>query len=234
VTRPFSSVWTREPRQPKSAGLRREQIVAAAVELLDAEGLDALSMRKLGGKLGAGATSLYWYVATKDELLELALDEIWALVEVPDPDRASWREAATTFAYSMRTAVLEHPWVATVVGQFPSVGPNAFALMERLRLTFSQAGFDGTDIYLAGGTVMSFVLGQVIPEISARKMDDGAGDWSLDTVVASTDRLAADYPELLADYRSTRFPDRGTGHAIAFDFGLLCVLDGLAARLSAR
>ncbi|MQY30452.1 TetR/AcrR family transcriptional regulator [Nocardia aurantia] len=233
MTRPFSSVWTREPRQPKNAGLRREQIVAAAIELLDAEGLDQLSMRKLGSRLGAGATSLYWHVANKDELLELTLDEIWALVEVPDPEQASWREAATTFAYSMRDTVLTHPWVATVVGQFPSVGPHAFALMERLRRTFTRAGFTGTDIYLAGGTVMSFVLGQVIPEISARRMTGPDGDWTLDTAVDSADRLAAGYPELLADYRATRYTDMNTGYAVAFDFGLLCVLDGLAARLPA-
>ncbi|WP_036494083.1 TetR/AcrR family transcriptional regulator C-terminal domain-containing protein [Nocardia sp. BMG111209] len=233
MTRPFTSVWTREPRQPKSAGLRREQIVAAAVELLDAEGLDQLSMRKLGSRLGAGATSLYWHVANKDELLELTLDEIWALVEVPESDLDSWREIATTFAYSMRGAVLAHPWAATVAGQFPSVGPHAFALMERLRRTFVRAGFTGTDIYLAAGTVMSYVLGQVIPEISARRMRGGGGEWTLDATVDSADLLAADYPELLADYRATRYTDMDAGYAVAFDFGLLCVLDGLAARLTA-
>lgn len=224
-------MWSREPRRPKNAGLRREQIVTAAIALLDAEGLDALSMRKLGSKLGAGATSLYWHVANKDDLLELALDEIWALVEVPEPDIASWRAAATTFAYSMRATVLQHPWVATVAGQFPSVGPHAFALLERLRKTFVQAGFTGTDIYLAAGTLMSFVLGQVGPEISARKMADAGTDWTVDNVVASADQLAADYPELLADYRAVQYADRDTGYAVAFDFGLLCILDGLAARV---
>ena len=85
MTKQFSSVWTRPPRPAKTSGLGRDQIVAAVVELLDAEGLDALSMRKLGAKLNAGATSLYWYVANKDELLELALDEVWGLVDTPEP-----------------------------------------------------------------------------------------------------------------------------------------------------
>ncbi len=87
----FTSVWTREtkPRRAQQ-GLSREQIVRATVELLDAEGMEALSMRKLGAKLGAGATSLYWHVANKNELLELAMDEVFGAVRIPASE--SWRE----------------------------------------------------------------------------------------------------------------------------------------------
>jgi AcrR family transcriptional regulator len=232
VSKPFTSVWTREPRQPRSSGLGREQIVAGALELLDAEGLDALSMRKLGAKLGAGATSLYWYVANKDELLELVMDEIWAMVEVPGPEHASWREAFTTFAYSLRATLTAHPWAVPLLGQLPNVGPKSFALMERLRRAAAHAGFAGIDNYLATGTVMSFVFGQVIPQVryensnGGKKLDYGS---LLDTV----DQLAADYPQLLADYHETMPPDPATARALAFDFGLLCVLDGLAARMGA-
>jgi AcrR family transcriptional regulator len=227
VSKPFASVWTREPRRPKTAGLRREQIVAAAVELADAEGLESLSMRKLGARLGAGATSLYWYVANKDELLELVLDEIWGLVDTPEPEQSPWREVVGTVAYSLRATLLAHPWVATLLGQMPSVGPRAFELGDRLRRTFLRAGFTGADIYLAAGTVMSFVLGQVIPEISLSK----AADPEEASYVESLDHLARDYPEMLHDYRSTLPADPDVARALAFDFGLLCVLDGLEARL---
>src|SRR5690242_3117266 len=95
-----NSVWTRPPRsrggQPT---LSREQIVHAAVELLDEKGLDGLSMRRLGSRLAAGATSLYWYVATKDDLLELALDEVMGEIEIPDTDAADWRTAASAVAH---------------------------------------------------------------------------------------------------------------------------------------
>jgi AcrR family transcriptional regulator len=231
VTKPFTSVWTREPRQPKSFGLRREQIVAAALELLDAEGLDALSMRKLGAKLGAGATSLYWYVANKDELLELTMDQIWALVEVPDPERASWREALTTFAYSFRATLLEHPWAAQLVGQLPNVGPNSLALTDRLRRASTAAGFTGIDIYLATSTVMSFILGQVLPVLSYQKSRHGK-EYSIESLKATVVELAADYPQLRADYAEMP-SDPETARALAFDFGLVSVLDGLEARLTA-
>jgi len=75
----FTSVWAREAARRREvrgnpSGLSREQIVREAVALLDAEGADALSMRRLAARLGSGATSLYWYVANKDELLELAAE----------------------------------------------------------------------------------------------------------------------------------------------------------------
>ncbi|MGY4099861.1 TetR/AcrR family transcriptional regulator [Nocardia sp. R16R-3T] len=228
----FSSVWTREPRRPKAAGLRRDQIVAAALDVLDAEGLGALSMRKLGAKLDAGATSLYWHVANKDELLELVLDEIWGLVRIPDPDQTSWREVATTFAYNLRRTLLDHPWVVTLMGSLPSVGPKAFELGDRLRRTFIGAGFSGVDVYLASGTVTSYILGQVIPEITSAKAFGGKGVDTEMVLDAMDTLLAADYPEMLADYRKTIPTDPGIVRAMAFDFGLLCMLDGLESRLS--
>jgi len=73
ATRPIPSVWTRDREQP---ALSRAAIVREAIAMLDAEGTEALSMRKLGARLNAGATSLYRHVASKDELMELALDEV--------------------------------------------------------------------------------------------------------------------------------------------------------------
>ncbi|WP_227998916.1 TetR/AcrR family transcriptional regulator C-terminal domain-containing protein [Nocardia australiensis] len=232
MTKQFTSVWTREPRQPKTTGLRLEQIVAAAVELLDAEGLDALSMRKLGAKLGAGATSIYWYVANKDELLELTLDEIWGLVETPDPAEASWREVVTTYGYNLRATLLAHPWAAILSGQLPSMGPNAFRLSDRLRRTLTQAGFTGVDVYLAAGTVTSYVLGQVVPEITLAKVynDD---DYDIDYLMQMMEPYRDEYPEMLDEYRKAIPADLSSGRAVAFDFGLLCVMDGLESRLRA-
>ncbi len=233
VAKQFSSVWTRPQRQPKSAGLGREQIVAAVLELLDAEGLEALSMRKLGAKLNSGATSVYWHVANKDELLELALDEFWGWVELPEPDEStSWRGVVTTFAYSLRQTLLDHPWVGTLIGRMPMVGPQAFALSDRLRRTFVNAGFTGLDIYLASGTVLSFVFGQVLPEISLNRATGGEG-FDHEAAMAVVGELAADYPELRADYERTMPTDSQAARIVAYDFGLLCVLDGLQARLRA-
>ncbi|MFE7747332.1 TetR/AcrR family transcriptional regulator [Nocardia sp. NPDC057455] len=230
MTKQFASVWTKQPRRPKTSGLHREQIIAAAVEILDAEGLESLSMRKLGAKLGAGATSLYWHVSNKEELLELVLDQFWGVVQIPEPEQASWREVLTTFAYSLRASMREHPWSVSLVGRLPSIGPNSLRLSDRLRRAFVRAGFEGVDIYLASGTVMCFVLGQVTPEIAWEKASKGV-EIDTDGILRVIDEVGGDYPEMLADYRATVPADQEAGRAMAFDFGLLCVLDGLQARL---
>ncbi|WP_378732526.1 TetR/AcrR family transcriptional regulator [Nocardia brasiliensis] len=230
MTKQFTSVWTREPRQPKTAGLRLDQIVGAAVELLDADGLESLSMRKLGAKLGAGATSLYWYVANKDELLECVLDEFWGMVEVPEPEQSPWREVLSTFAYNFRAELRAHPWAATLIGQLPSIGPNALRLTDRLRRAYVGAGFRGVDLYLASGTVMSYVLGVVVPEIAWAKAYGDVG-VDRDAIVQLMDQVAADYPEMRADYREAAPTDPEVARAMGFDFGLLCILDGLEHRL---
>ncbi|NUS43692.1 MAG: TetR/AcrR family transcriptional regulator [Mycobacteriaceae bacterium] len=229
MAKQFTSVWTREARKPKASGLSREQIVRAAIELLDADGLEALSMRKLAAKLGSGTTSVYWYVANKDELLELALDDVWGLIRTPEQD-ADWRELIDVFAHSMRDVLRAHPWAASLLGKLPSLGPQAFALTDRLRRAMVQAGFDGIEVYLASGTVTCFVFGQVVPEIAWRASSEGKIDIDLLHEAAQT--LAADYPELRADYEKTLAMDHEKARNDSFDFGLNCVLDGLAARLA--
>src|ERR1700748_3245060 len=89
---------SRKRREPIS----REAIVAAAIQLLDREGLTALSMRRLGEQLGAGAASLYWHVGSKDGLLDLVLDELIGEVEIPAPDPARWQEQLKEMARSQR------------------------------------------------------------------------------------------------------------------------------------
>lgn len=228
----FDSVWTRAPRRPRPTGLSRDQIVRAAVTLLDKEGLDALSMRRLGAELGAGATSLYWHVGNKNELLELALDEIWGLVRDTGPDHeVPLRELLTTYAQDLRAVLLAHPWSATLVGRVPSIGPQALRIRERLRAAFAAAGLRDPDAYLAGTTVTNFVVGQVVPVIAMEHAHGGPVDR--ETAIRLLERVSADYPEMRAEYRELIPAGATAGSTPVFDFGLGCVLDGLEARLRA-
>ena len=107
---------------PARETLSREQIVQAAMETLDSEGVAGLSMRKLAAKLEIGATSLYWHVPTKDDLIDLLIDEIWGEIDVPEPELAGWRAGALLFGHSLRSAVLRHPWLPEVMYTRPSMG----------------------------------------------------------------------------------------------------------------
>ena len=73
--------------------LTREQIVSAAIDLLDTEGLEGLNMRALGQRLGSAATAVYWHVGSKDNLIALAADQVWSEIARPDPDAAGYGAA---------------------------------------------------------------------------------------------------------------------------------------------
>lgn len=132
------SVWTRPQRRVREQpALSQEQIVSEALALLDDAGIEALSMRKLGTRLNAGATSLYTHVANKDELIELVVDLVYGEIEVPG-GAGEWRDAAAVSAYSLRAMVLRHPWVASVLGQvgLAGLGPNVMRMAERMQALF--------------------------------------------------------------------------------------------------
>ena len=134
--------WQRLPDRParrRREPISREAIVKAAVDLLDREGLAALSMRRLGDELGAGAASLYWHVGSKDGLLDLVLDEIIGEQQVPDPDPARWQEQLKEVARHQRRVSLRHPYVVRIsIGRIP-MGPNALQYSERV-LAILRAG----------------------------------------------------------------------------------------------
>lgn len=231
----FSSVWTRERRTAKSPTLSRAQIVRAAMELLDAEGLDALSMRRLGARLGSGTTSIYWHVANKDELLELVLDEVYGEFSVLDVQETTWRNAASSFAYGIRQALFKHPWVISFIGTTPAIGPNAMRMMSGLVATFDKAGFRGFDQDYAASTLLAYVLGVTAPELSWRSMLEQTGLSSNElnaSIQPVVEKAAADHPELAARYAEFRCIDVDTARALNFEFGLTCFLDGLEARLN--
>src|SRR5919197_855516 len=88
----LGSVWLREEPPPTKAQLSRDDIVRAAIKVLDREGLETFSMRMMAAELGTAATSaLYWRVATKNDLLELVVDEVLATALVSSPDEGDWR-----------------------------------------------------------------------------------------------------------------------------------------------
>ncbi|MFC3893522.1 TetR/AcrR family transcriptional regulator [Lentzea rhizosphaerae] len=156
-----SSVWT---RQRPRAGLSLEQIVAGAVELLDAEGLEALSMRTLAARIGTKATSLYRHVANKDELIELVVDEVYGEMEVPY--EGPWQASVAEAARSLRAMVLRHPWVASVLGQvgLAELGPNLSDRSARLLALFTDDGFPEDEADLAMKTVLGYVVGMTVSE----------------------------------------------------------------------
>ncbi len=230
------SIWTRQRAAavPARETLSRQQIVQASIATLDEEGLAGLSMRKLAAKLGAGATSLYWHVQTKDDLIDLVIDEIYGEVDVPDPDLAGWRNGALLFGHSLRAAVLRHPWLPEVIYTRPSLGPNAMSIGSRGVVLFRAAGFTGGDLDHAMGTVMSYVLGSVSAEAAvrteARKTGRSIEEWAGE-VLEQAEGVIGDNREMQESVRRWTGRDVNAVYNESFSFGLETILDGLEARL---
>jgi AcrR family transcriptional regulator len=229
------SIWTRQrAAAPGRETLKLDQIVKTAMALLDEEGLSGLSMRKLAAKLGSGATSLYWHVPTKNDLIDLLIDEIWGEIDVPDPSLAGWRGGALLFAHSLRAAVLRHPWMPEVMYTRPSVGPKAMSLGARGLALFGAAGFAGNEVDRAMSCVMSYVLGTVSAEVASREMVRKSGqseaDW-MDELRQETLAVADDYPLMQESvYRRLR-QGLDTNLNENFAYGLDVLLDGLETRV---
>ncbi|MFD8979097.1 TetR/AcrR family transcriptional regulator [Streptomyces sp. NPDC059564] len=129
-------------RSEAPSGLDRDRITAASVRLLDAEGLGRFSMRRLAAQLGVTAMSLYWYVDTKHDLLELALDSALGQQRLPSgpPQEEAWPGRLRTLACGYRRLLAEHPWVAPLSVAYPNIGPHARAFDAALQRLLDATG----------------------------------------------------------------------------------------------
>jgi AcrR family transcriptional regulator len=234
------SVFLRPPRNRSGQPtLSRDQIVKAAIELLDAEGPAGLSMRKLGTRLDAGATSLYWHVTNKDELLELAVDEVMGEAYVPEAGDTSWRTGLSVWANGMHAMLLRHPWVTGLLGTRPTIGPNAMRMGERAVTLLTAAGFEGLEVTHVMSLVNAHALGAAATQNAVLRATRQAGVEMAELAAQMEpylDRLAPDHP----NYDRWRRENLGTplDTVTIFDegfaFGLDRILDGLEQWLAAK
>lgn len=207
----------------------------AAVELLDEEGLAGLSMRKLADRLSAGATSIYWHVETKDDLLEYVIDEIYGEVDAPDAELAGWRSGVILLAHSLRATILRHPWLPEVISSRASIGPNAMSLSRRATALFSAAGFTGFDLDHAASALMAYVIGTAGSEAAWLATVKASGktvsEWVGEVYAQAQEAAKEDYPELVERIADWKGVDLLQMRSASFTFGLECLLDGFAARL---
>jgi AcrR family transcriptional regulator len=233
-TAPGSPAWW-AARQDRAEPVRRVpitlgRIVAGALELIDREGLAALSMRNLATELQTGTTTLYRYVAGKDEVLVLVADAVLGETQSPGPvEGMGWREVLTGLARSMRTALGSHPNVAALLATAVPVGPHSLRGRDLTLGVLLECGFDATlaaDVYTA-------LAHQVLASVLQESMNDfRAGGLGTSRSLTLRDFYrslpAGQYPRLveLADELTTRSAEE------EFEFGLGCLLDGVELRLT--
>jgi AcrR family transcriptional regulator len=217
--------------------LTREQIVQAATDLLDSDGLEGLSMRALGERLGSAATAVYWHVGSKENLITLAGDQAWDEVALPDWETLGWREAGRQMAVGLYEMLSRHPWLMQAFGTFLIVGPGKARRDDHGLAIFEAAGFRSDQADQAAAIVFSYVLGNALGPAAdaslARKLergDDATSQLVAENLAKAKD-AAARYPRLRsrleASAAESSSPPRGS-----FEIGLDAILDGLETHLT--
>ena len=150
-----------EPRKGPRPTLTLDRIVTAAVGVADAEGIAALSMRRLAAELGVGTMSLYRYVPGKDELLNLVFDHVSAPGDEHPWGGGSWRETLEISAWGQRALYQAHPWLLQVNGARPVMGPSAVSALEWMMRGLVDLPFGDREKMMVVTEVDSYVTGAV-------------------------------------------------------------------------
>lgn len=210
-------------RPVPDAGLSKERVVREAVRLADREGVDGLSMRRLAAVLGAGAMSLYHYVANKEQLLDAMIDVVFNEIDLP-PAEADWQSAMRLRAVSARQVLARHPWAIALMESRTSPGPANLRHREAVTACLRRAGFSVVMATHANWLLDSYVYGFALQEAglpfdTAAELADMTEDVYLPQVPAE------EFPYLHES--AAVLMAAGYDPAAEFDFGLALVLAAL-------
>jgi AcrR family transcriptional regulator len=208
--------------RPRKPLLSRDRIVDTASALVDAEGLAAVSTRRLAAELGVSGPSLYNHFRTKDEILDAVADAVSAKVDLSmfeEDDARDWRTALRDWAASYRAALADHPNIVPVLAQGPGRRPAGLKVADAVFGAMVRAGWPPAQATYIGALMRYFVTGSALGSFARGFVDD------------ETAYDPADYPHLgqahlLAEHRQK--VDDG-----AFETGLRALLDGLATQYEA-
>lgn len=179
---PFGLLWEREDDgaraglrgRGRGSGLNRAEIVAVALRIAEAEGPDAVSMRRIAKELGVGTMSLYHHVPTKDDLLDLMHDQVMGELVVPaDQLAGDWQEALKQISRRTREVYSRHSWMVSGAWERPQFGPRAFAHIEQSLQIMKGIPQDQAMMML--GVADDYVIGFVSREAAARSAYERAG-----------------------------------------------------------
>lgn len=213
----------------RSGTLDRDRVLDAALALADEEGLDALSMRRIGRALGVEAMSLYNHVADKDDLLDGLVERVLMEIELPEPGR-EWRDEVRRRYRSARGAFARHPWAIRLLeSRSEGSSPRRLQYFDAMLGTFREADFSGPLAMRAFSILDAYLFGFVLQQNSLAFQDED----SLQEVGADLLRQMGErYPHLAAV--TVDVLASGYDHDAEFEFGLELILDALEARRDGR
>jgi AcrR family transcriptional regulator len=228
--------WNR-PTESRPAGLSRGAIVAAAIEIADEEGLEAVSIRRIATKLETRPMSLYTHIETKEELVDLMIDEVIGETVLPGELPEDWREALRRIAQATRAAARAHPWTIGSALRRRLLGPNALRHIDQSLGAIAALDLPFERKRAVQLSIDTYTLGYVRWEVLAPNAGGGA---CAGEQLPSQDQVDAylreqveggEYPHLAA------FAARELTLGVkpeSFEAGLEWLLAGIAAEVESR
>jgi AcrR family transcriptional regulator len=199
--------------------LNKDLVLSAAIALVDRDGIESLSMRKLGQALGVEAMSLYNHVANKDDILDGIADQVLTEIVLPAA-HADWEAAIWRCATSAHDALAAHPWACTLVMSTPRPLPARLRYMDSVLRCLRQARFPAAAAYHGYHALDSHILGFTL--------------WEAGHAIANVDEIADFLPMLrsqgypyLAEHAEQHLAGPGDQDTGEFEFGLRLIVDGL-------
>lgn len=221
-----------KPRTRKP--LSRERVLEKAITLADKDGIEGLSMRKLGQALGVEAMSLYNHVASKGELVAAMVDRVVEQFELPEDGR--WDDAIRRCALSAYDLLHEHPWacsLAVAPSDARFIGGPRIRYMEWLLRRLRAARFSAELTYSAYHTLDSHIFGFTLWQQghlkAAQTLAPAAGDDVQEWAARLLAQLRPEFP-YLAEHGDLHMAESAPGGRQEFEFGLDLILDGLKKR----
>ncbi|MDT3445163.1 TetR/AcrR family transcriptional regulator C-terminal domain-containing protein [Pseudofrankia sp. BMG5.37] len=169
----LEALWLRPRRAERSSALTREAIVAAAMAIADAEGIDAVSIRRVAGALRARPMSLYSHFSRKQDLIDLMVNEAAGATLVPGQLPADWREALRMIAHHTRAAARRYPWMLSVVPKRAAIGPNALRHFDQSLAALSRLDVGREQKIAIMVAVDTYTVGQVVRELAGLPTSHG-------------------------------------------------------------
>jgi AcrR family transcriptional regulator len=211
------------PARPR---LSKERVLNAAIALADRGGLSGLTIRSLAKELGAKPMSVYYYVASKDELLDFLVDVVFEEIELPDAE-GDWRGEMRRRALSTRSRLKQHRWAIGLLESRTSPGPATLRHHDAVLACLRHAGFSLELTAHAYALIDSYVYGFALQEASL----PFEGPESVGEIAEPIMELMASgaYPTMVEMAR-TYYLQPGYDFADEFEFGLDLILDGLDRR----
>lgn len=218
-TQPVKTTEPLRPKRRRRAELSPQLITAEAVRIADAEGLEAVSIRRVAAALDARPMSLYDHIGSKEGLLDEMSNQIVGEALVDDLP-SDWRSALTAIARHYYAMFVGHPWVVQLLSEKPRFNPNDTRHANQFVQAFREVNVETAEIWVLAGTMNDYVLGHSHRAVSLASHSD------LEDVIPQ--RELSDYPELAAlpDYLRTR------STVERFEAGLAMVLDGIERQLA--